>query len=81
MKFNQHSLVFMIKWLILFWNEYFRHKSFNMDVQKIDKSLRSLTKSYKTITSCLSVLIKTKWTRLFAFTFLRITSAQITNDC
>jgi hypothetical protein len=81
MKFNQHFIISIVKYLILFWNEYFWHEKINLEVQNIEKTFRSLTTSFKTVIIALSVLFKTKWIRLFFATFLQIASAQITNDC
>jgi len=81
MKFNQHFIISIVKYLILFCNEYFWHEKINLEVQNIEKTFRSLTTSFKTVIIALSVLFKTKWIRLFFATFLQIASAQITNDC
>jgi hypothetical protein len=76
MKNDRHWMFSMMGYLILFWD-----KSFNIDTKKIKKGHRLLSKSFKALSSFYSALFRGKWTKLFFLAFLKITSAQITNEC
>jgi hypothetical protein len=76
MKNDQHWIFPMMGNLILFLD-----KSFNIDTKKIKNGHRFLPTSFKALSSLYPALFKGKWTKLFFLAFLKITSAQITNEC